>query len=190
MARTVSTLAAAVLSACTAPQTHFYTLGTDGQPAKVRSTARPAFRIDMRPVKVPAAVARNQLVVQTNAGQVQMLEDDRWASPLADEIRYALIADVSQQASAAGVQGSEARARDKAADISQPQKSEVREIGYLMIKRSRPSPLPAQVSILNAPRRLPRRWAADAPRSSPPRRVSARAFAGASLQCAQGSARH
>lgn len=42
-----------------------------------------------------------------------MLEDDRWASTLADGIRYALIADASQQASAACVQGSEARARDK-----------------------------------------------------------------------------
>ncbi|MHB9842304.1 PqiC family protein [Paraburkholderia terrae] len=92
----------AVLTACASPPTRFYTLGTDAQPTITGSTASRSYRIDVRPVKVPAAVARSQLVVQTNATQVQVLEDDRWASSLPDEIRYALIAGVSQQAGAPG----------------------------------------------------------------------------------------
>ena len=102
VARTVSSLGLAVLTACASPPTRFYTLGFDAQPTITGSTASPSFRIDVRPVKVPAAVAKSQLVVQINAAQVQVLEDDRWASSLPDEIRYALIAGVSQQAGAPG----------------------------------------------------------------------------------------
>jgi uncharacterized lipoprotein YmbA len=63
-------------------------------------SASPAILIDMRPVKVPAAVARSQLVVQVKATQVNVLEDDRWASPLADEIRNAMLAAVTRQSGA------------------------------------------------------------------------------------------
>ena len=97
---TVTVMGLAVLTACASPPTRFYTLGTDALPTITGSTASPSYRIDVRPVKVPAAVARSELVVQTNAAQVQVLEDDRWASSLPDEIRYALIAGVSQQAGA------------------------------------------------------------------------------------------
>jgi uncharacterized lipoprotein YmbA len=100
MVRTVSVTSLAILTACAAPPTRFYTLGTDTQPTTAGSTASPSFRIDVRPVKVPAAVARSQLVVQINAAQVQVLEDDRWASSLPDEIRHALVAGVSRQAGA------------------------------------------------------------------------------------------
>ena len=40
-------------------------------------------------------------MVQVNAAQVEVREDDRWASSLPDEIRYALIAGLSHQAGAA-----------------------------------------------------------------------------------------
>jgi uncharacterized lipoprotein YmbA len=52
---------------------------------------------------VPAAMVRSQLVVQVNAIQVNVLEDDRWASPLADEIRNAMLAAVSRQSGAVDV---------------------------------------------------------------------------------------
>ena len=102
MARTVSTIGLAVLTACASPATRFYTLGTDAQQTMASNKAIPSFRIDVRPVRVPAAVARSQLVVQVNATQVKVLEDDRWASSLPDEIRYALVADLSQQADGPG----------------------------------------------------------------------------------------
>ena len=102
MVRTVTVIGLAILTACASPPTRFYTLGTEAGPTMTGSTAGPSFRIDVRPVKVPAAVARSQLVVQVNAAQVEVREDDRWASSLPDEIRYALIAGLSHQAGAAG----------------------------------------------------------------------------------------
>ncbi|MCP3705670.1 PqiC family protein [Paraburkholderia sp. CNPSo 3274] len=101
MVRTlVSVVGLALLTACTSPATRFYTLGIAAEPTIAKNTTSPALRIDVRPVKVPAAVARSQLVVQVNPAQVQVLEDDRWSSALPDEIRDALAARVSQQAGA------------------------------------------------------------------------------------------
>ncbi|MEX3843818.1 membrane integrity-associated transporter subunit PqiC [Paraburkholderia sp. BR10882] len=104
MAQTVSTIGLAVLTACASPATRYYTLGPDAPQTMASSKASPSLRIDIRPVRVPAAVARSQLVVQVDATQVKVLEDDRWASSLPDELRYALIAGVSQQAGGAGAQ--------------------------------------------------------------------------------------
>jgi uncharacterized lipoprotein YmbA len=59
----------------------------------------------MRPVTVPSALARSQFVVQVNATQVKVLEDDRWASPLPDEIRTAVLAMVTRQSGALDVHG-------------------------------------------------------------------------------------
>jgi uncharacterized lipoprotein YmbA len=95
----------AVLAACASPSGRFYTLGSDGGSTTADGTSGPAILIDMRPVKVPAALARSQLVVQVNATQVNVLEDDRWASPLADEIRNAMLAAVSRQSGAVDVHG-------------------------------------------------------------------------------------
>jgi hypothetical protein len=100
MVRTVTGIGLVVLSACASPPTRFYTLDTASGSTVANRTTSPAFLIDIRSVKVPAAVARSQFVVQVNATQVKVLEDDRWASPLADEIRHALLADVTRQAGA------------------------------------------------------------------------------------------
>ncbi|MCP3725049.1 PqiC family protein [Paraburkholderia sp. CNPSo 3272] len=101
MVRTlVSVVGLALLTACATPVTRFYTLETDAGPAIAKNTTSPALRIDVRPVNVPAAVARSQLVVQINPAQVQVLEDDRWSSALPDEIRDAIATRVSRQAGA------------------------------------------------------------------------------------------
>jgi uncharacterized protein len=116
MVRTVTAIGLGVLTACGSPPTRFYTLGIDAQPTITGSTANPSLRIDVRPVKVPATVARSQLVLQVNAAQVKVLEDDRWASSLPDEIRYALIAGVSEQA---GAHGAKALARGEELPVYQ-----------------------------------------------------------------------
>ncbi|EEA03114.1 protein of unknown function DUF330 [Burkholderia sp. H160] len=105
----LSAIGLTLLAACASPATRFYTLGTDARSTITGSTGSPSFRIDVRPVKVPAAVARSQLVVQDSATQVKVLEQDRWASSLPDEIHDALIAGVSQQA---GVPAANTVARD------------------------------------------------------------------------------
>lgn len=100
MLRAVAAIGLAALGACSSPSGRFYTLGADGESTAETGTTHPSYLIDMRQVKVPASVARSQLVVQVNANRVQILEDDRWASPVADEIRNALLVAVTRQAGA------------------------------------------------------------------------------------------
>ncbi|WP_321945278.1 PqiC family protein [Paraburkholderia sp. J10-1] len=104
--RSVAVAGLVLLTACASQSARFYTLATDAPATPVSGSATSAWRIDVRPVKVPAAVARSQLVVQVDGAQVKVLEDDRWASSLADEIRSALIAGVSRQADTAGPRAS------------------------------------------------------------------------------------
>lgn len=98
IARIATVMGLAALSACASPPARFYTLGTDSEPTRANVSVSPAFRIDMRTVKVPVSVARSQFVVHVDAARVRILENERWASPLADEIRNALLAAATRQA--------------------------------------------------------------------------------------------
>ncbi|NML30680.1 PqiC family protein [Paraburkholderia antibiotica] len=96
--------AAMLLAACSSPSSRFYTLGgadpaaaNGATPAVARTAAAPAWLIEVAPVNVPPQVSRNQLVVQTGPTQVQLLEQERWASLPGDEIRRALSTDLTQQ---------------------------------------------------------------------------------------------
>ncbi len=103
----------AALAACASPPSHFYTLGPGGPAssstassspstaaatpaaAAVARATSPAFLIEVPPVDVPSQVARNQLVLQTGGASVDVLEQERWVSPPADEIRRALSGDLA-----------------------------------------------------------------------------------------------
>ncbi|RQZ13057.1 membrane integrity-associated transporter subunit PqiC [Burkholderia sp. Bp9031] len=90
--------AALALAACSSPPARFYTLSPADAAAPVRTApANPAFLIEVPSVGVPEQVAKNQLVVQKNAAQVDVLEQERWAAPPADEIRRALSDDLAAQ---------------------------------------------------------------------------------------------
>ncbi|KVC40475.1 PqiC family protein [Burkholderia diffusa] len=90
--------AALALAACSSPPARFYTLSPADATAPVRSApANPSFLIEVPSVGVPEQVAKNQLVVQKNAAQVDVLEQERWAAPPADEIRRALSDDLAAQ---------------------------------------------------------------------------------------------
>jgi uncharacterized lipoprotein YmbA len=95
----VAALLAGLLEGCASTDTdHFYTLGGNAAataPAAAAAAGRQVY-IEMLAVNVPAQVKRKQLVVTTEAGQVDLLEHHRWIGPLADEIGHAL----SQQVSA------------------------------------------------------------------------------------------
>jgi len=101
---------AALLAACASPvPDHFYTL-SGSAPAAAAPAATPVagapggqIYIEMLAVNVPAQVKRNQLVVTTGAGQVDMLEHHRWIGPLADEIGHALSLQVSAELGAIDV---------------------------------------------------------------------------------------
>ncbi|SIT35961.1 conserved exported hypothetical protein [Paraburkholderia ribeironis] len=104
-------LAAAVaMAACSSPPSRFYTLGADGAagaaaPLSTSTSAAPAWLIEVAPIDVPPQVAKNQLVVQTGPTQVQVLEQERWASLPGDEIRRALSTHLTQQLGTIDVYG-------------------------------------------------------------------------------------
>jgi uncharacterized lipoprotein YmbA len=78
-----------LLAACAAPQVErFYTLngGVDAAPAKTEVN----YYVEVLAVSVPQQVSRNQLVLTGAGGRVELLEQERWAGPLAAEIGQAL----------------------------------------------------------------------------------------------------
>ncbi|WP_322091567.1 PqiC family protein [Paraburkholderia bannensis] len=104
---------AAALAGCASPSSRFYTLSPSGDGARTASAAtapvgagNPAWLIELAPVDVPPQVAKAQLVVQTDATQVKVLEQERWASMPGDEIRRALSGDLTQQLNTIDVYGS------------------------------------------------------------------------------------
>ncbi|SAL79918.1 lipoprotein [Caballeronia choica] len=93
--------ALSLLAGCaSSPSSRFYTLGGD---APAASTMPASFYIEVPPVDMPPQVAKSQLVVQTSAAQVQVLEQERWSSLPADEVRRALSSDLTQQLGAIDV---------------------------------------------------------------------------------------
>jgi uncharacterized protein len=96
----------AALAACSSPSSHFYTLSAgDTSADAVRTASNPAFLIEVPPVDVPPQVAKNQFVVQTGPTQVQVLEQERWASLPGDEIRRALSSSLTRQLGTIDVYG-------------------------------------------------------------------------------------
>lgn len=100
---------AACLAGCaSSPTSRFYTLGSGddtGQRASAIS-ATPALLIEVPTVDMPTQVARNQLVVHDDATRVSVLEQERWASPPADELRRALSGDLAARLGTFDVFGS------------------------------------------------------------------------------------
>lgn len=108
VARLGALAALVAMAACSSPTSRFYTLGDAGAGSSVPVTARttaPAWMIAVAPIDVPPQVAKNQLVVQTGPTQVQVLEEERWASLPGDEIRRALSTDLTQQLGTIDVYG-------------------------------------------------------------------------------------
>ena len=84
------------LAGCASPPEHFYSLSNGMGVPKAQTAAAPAgYYIEMPAVTVPQQVARNQMVVTTGAGSIDLLEYDRWASPPSAEIGQALSLAVS-----------------------------------------------------------------------------------------------
>ncbi len=82
-------LGVAVLAACaTPPSDQFYTLS--GGAAASPAPAAGKLYVEMLAVTIPAQVRRNQLVVGSGEGRVDLLEHHRWIGPLGDEIGNAL----------------------------------------------------------------------------------------------------
>ena len=82
-----------LLAACgTTPPTRFYTLAGPTPAVSTASTAGKTGQtfIEVMPVAVPERLARPQLVLRTDPARVDVLETERWSSPLNSELRDAL----------------------------------------------------------------------------------------------------
>ncbi len=78
----------AMLAACASAPTHFYTLLPPAQ-TQGNAKATAAFAIDVEPVGVPVDVDQAAWLIRTGRGQVAVLDNERWAAPLNDELRAA-----------------------------------------------------------------------------------------------------
>jgi uncharacterized lipoprotein YmbA len=92
----------AVLGACSSAPVHFHTLVPSSAP--MASVAAP-FVIDVQAVGVPPQVDQPSMVLRHGATGVSVLDGERWASPLGDEIRGALTADLSTRLGTHDVHG-------------------------------------------------------------------------------------
>jgi uncharacterized protein len=73
---------------CTSAPVRYYTLTPP--PDRTSPASQPAFAIDVRVVHTPPQLNRAELMVRTGQTEVTLLENERWASPVNDEIQGAL----------------------------------------------------------------------------------------------------
>ncbi len=86
-------LMALILGGCTSPQIRYHTLLSS---APVTATPRAApYLIDLAPVGVPDALDLQQIVVRQGQSSMTRLENDRWLSPVDEELRSALSAGIT-----------------------------------------------------------------------------------------------
>lgn len=91
-ARVAALLLALLGTACASKPSRFYTL----ESVATASDAAPAsYAVIVGPVTIPASVDRPEMVVQVAPNQVELLEFDRWASPLGDAIARAVAGDLA-----------------------------------------------------------------------------------------------
>ena len=95
-------LLVAGLGACGSAPTHFHTLVP---PSASLPPATAPFAIDVLPVGVPPQVDQPALVLRQGATGIAVLDGERWASPLGDEIRGALSADLAARLGTHDVHG-------------------------------------------------------------------------------------
>jgi uncharacterized protein len=74
--------------ACTSAPVRYYTLTPP--PDKTFPASEPTLPIDVRVVHTPPQLNRSELMVRTGPTEVALLENERWASPVNDEIKDAL----------------------------------------------------------------------------------------------------
>jgi len=89
-------IAVGLLAGCASSQpVHFHTLMPTAE-ARNAKPPRPAFFIDVRPVGVPAEANRQPFVLRRGSA-ISLIENERWAAPLGDELRSAMSARLTHE---------------------------------------------------------------------------------------------
>jgi uncharacterized lipoprotein YmbA len=73
---------------CTSAPVRYYTLTPP--PDRALPASEPSLAIDVRVVHTPPQLNRSELMVRTGPTEVTLLENERWASPVNDEIKDAV----------------------------------------------------------------------------------------------------
>jgi uncharacterized lipoprotein YmbA len=76
------------VAGCTSVPIHYHTLLVPEDPHVPPAAA--AMGVDVRVVQIPAFLQRPEMMVLGEPGEVTLLENEQWASPLIDEIRDAV----------------------------------------------------------------------------------------------------
>jgi uncharacterized protein len=79
---------ASVCVGCTSAPVRYYTLTPP--PDKALAVPETTLAIDVRVVHTPPQLKRSELMVRTGPTEVTLLENERWASPVNDELKDAL----------------------------------------------------------------------------------------------------
>ncbi|MBA4286298.1 MAG: hypothetical protein C0434_12275 [Xanthomonadaceae bacterium] len=94
-----------LLAACqSAPPIRYYTL-VPAKSGEAAAAQDPAYRVVVEPVGVPAQVDTPYMVVREGRSQLVQVEAQRWAAPLADEVRAALVDKLGPVVAGPGAQG-------------------------------------------------------------------------------------
>jgi uncharacterized protein len=91
------------LASCSSVPTHFYTLLTPPSNAPVPEAS---FAIHVEPVVVPAENDQAAWLVRVSPSEVAVLDGQRWAAPLSDELRAAFADTLQEQLGARDVDAS------------------------------------------------------------------------------------
>jgi uncharacterized lipoprotein YmbA len=97
-----------LLTACSSAPVHYYTLFAPSAHATeptVESAEAAAFLIEVLPVGIPPQVDQMQLVVRQDASTINVLDNERWAAPLNEELRGALSIALAQRLATQEVTG-------------------------------------------------------------------------------------
>lgn len=97
--------AAALVAACSATKPErFHSLLASELPAPAAPSGLQAIVVDVLPVGVPPLVDQPQWVVRAADDTLQVLEQERWAAPLREELRSALVEQLVARWAAVNVQ--------------------------------------------------------------------------------------
>ena len=81
-----------VLTACAAdPPVHYYQISGLAAPADV---THPGLELFVAEIRLPETMSRQEMVVQRTANESEVLDGQRWLSPMDEQVRQALVSDL------------------------------------------------------------------------------------------------
>jgi uncharacterized lipoprotein YmbA len=90
-ARGAALLCSFALCGCVGQPDHFYTLNT--VPDTARVAGAPTIHVRLQ-VTIPSLMDRNEMVLYTSRNGIVILDHERWAAPLADQVSQTLARDI------------------------------------------------------------------------------------------------